>query len=112
MSVSVVPTYKKPKISAGSSPIGQMTGIVGNLRHGKTQRNRVKRDFDDMSKFLNRGSNNIRRFDLPKGQKLKRLSDINIKGGGGGILGSIINAVTGGAGLLGLGSNLLGMGIF
>ena len=55
MSVSVVPTYKKPKISAVSSPIGQMTGIVGNLRHGKTQRNRVKRDFDDMSKFLNRG---------------------------------------------------------
>ena len=55
-------------------------------------------------------ANNIRRFDLPKGQKLKRLSDINIKGGGGGILGSIINAVTGGAGLLGLGSNLLGMG--
>lgn len=112
MSVSVVPTYKKPKISAVSSPIGQMTGIVGNLRHGKTQRNRVKRDFDDMSKFLNRGANNIRRFDLPKGQKLKRLSDINIKGGGGGILGSIINAVTGGAGLLGLGSNLLGMADF
>ena len=62
-----------------------------------------------MSKFLNRGLNNICRFDLPKGQKLKRLSDINIKGGGGGILGSIINAVTGGAGLLGLGSNLLGI---
>merc|ERR1712035_82081 len=65
-----------------------------------------------MSKFLNRGANNIRRFDLPKGQKLKRLTDINIKGGGGGILGSIINAVTGGGGLLGLGSNLLGLGEF
>ena len=109
--MSVV-TSKKPKISAMSSPIGMMTGIVGNLRHGKTQRNRVKRDFDDMSKFLNRGANNIRRFNLPKGQKLKRLTDINIKGGGGGILGSIMNAVTGGAGLLGLGSNLLGIADF
>ena len=107
-----VATSKKPKISAMSSPIGTMTGIVGNLRHGKTQRNRVKRDFDDMSKFLNRGANNIRRFNLPKGQKLKRLTDINIKGGGGGILGSIMNAVTGGGGLLGLGSNLLGLGEF
>ncbi len=110
--MSVV-TSKKPKISAMSSPIGMMTGIVGNLRHGKTQRNRVKRDFDDMSKFLNRGANNIRRFNLPKGQKLKRLTDINIKGGGGGgILGSIMNAVTGGGGLLGLGSNLLGIADF
>ena len=104
---------KKPKISAMSSPIGTMTGIVGNLRHGKTQRNRVKRDFDDMSKFLNRGANNIRRFNLPKGQKLKSLKNLNIKGGGGGgILGSIMNAVTGGGGLLGLGSNLLGIADF
>ena len=66
-------TAKKPRISVGSSPIGKMTGLVGNLKHGKTQRNRVKRDFDDMSRFLNRGSNNIRKFGLPGKQKEKIL---------------------------------------
>ena len=110
--MSVV-TSKKPKISAVTSPIGQMTGIVGNLRHGKTQRNRIKRDFDDMSKFLNKGANNIRRVNLPKGQKLKALKDINVKGGkGGGILSSVLGTLTNPMGLLGLGSNLLGLADF
>ena len=77
-----------------------MTGIVGNLRHRERPNVIESKETLMICPSSSIEGNNIRRFDLPKGQKLKRLSDINIKGGGGGILGSIINAVTGGAGLL------------
>ena len=95
-------TAKKPRISVGSSPIGKMAGLVGNLKHGKTQRNRVKRDFDDMSRFLNRGSNNIRKFGLPGKQKRKNIGKqiFGSGGSGGGGGGLPMAAITLGAAAL------------
>lgn len=111
--MSVAVPQSKVKISASnfaSSPVGMMVGLVGNLRNGKTQRNRVKRDFDDMSRFLNRGANNIRRVNLPGRAGRKKLEATTIKGGGGGLLGGLpgllMNPL---GGLLNLGGDLLGL---
>jgi hypothetical protein len=112
--MSVAVPQSKVKISASnfaSSPVGMMVGLVGNLKNGKTQRNRVKRDFDDMSRFLNRGANNIRRVNLPGRAGRKKLEATRIQGGGGGfnlggLPGLIMDPL---GGLLNLGGDLLGL---